>query len=189
MERLGDPDPGQSWELGTEARLFADERGRSRVELKVLFGQEGRSIATCTSAYLAPQARSGPRITEGAALSPGAPEGESTGLELDLSGSAGRSYARLSCDWNPIHLWQLTARLFGLKQPIIHGMYLLALAERHAQEQFGQPITHLAGTFARPVGLPGRIRLSLGAPAPDGTEFQIRDIRADRLAVTGSLRI
>lgn len=34
----------------------------------------------------------------------------------------GRKYAKVSGDYNPIHLWPITANLFGFKQAIAHGM-------------------------------------------------------------------
>jgi hypothetical protein len=47
---------------------------------------------------------------------------------LNFSKNIGRQYARVSGDYNPIHLWPLTSRLFGFKKAIAHGMYSHALA-------------------------------------------------------------
>lgn len=41
-----------------------------------------------------------------------------------LKSALGRRYAACSGDYNPIHLHPLSARLFGFKQHIIHGMWL-----------------------------------------------------------------
>lgn len=46
--------------------------------------------------------------------------------KLAISKSMARSYAALSGDFNPIHLFTWSARLFGFKQPIIHGMWTKA---------------------------------------------------------------
>ncbi|VVE87168.1 MaoC/PaaZ C-terminal domain-containing protein [Pandoraea bronchicola] len=45
-----------------------------------------------------------------------------------VPGDLGRQYARVSGDYNPIHLWPVTARLFGFPRPIIHGMWSFARA-------------------------------------------------------------
>lgn len=45
---------------------------------------------------------------------------------LKLSADLGRRYAPIAGDYNPIHLYPLTARLFGFKRPIVHGMWTLA---------------------------------------------------------------
>jgi hypothetical protein len=47
---------------------------------------------------------------------------------LKLSADLGRRYAPIAGDYNPIHLYPLTARLFGFKRPIVHGMWTLAYA-------------------------------------------------------------
>lgn len=46
---------------------------------------------------------------------------------IDIPSHTGRSYARVSRDYNPIHLSRLTALLFGFKKPIVHGMWLASL--------------------------------------------------------------
>ncbi|AGH45935.1 MaoC/PaaZ C-terminal domain-containing protein [Paraglaciecola psychrophila] len=40
----------------------------------------------------------------------------------DLSSTLGRQYAKVSGDFNPIHLNKWLAKLFGFQQHIIHGM-------------------------------------------------------------------
>ena len=54
---------------------------------------------------------------------PGPPSG---GARWRVPGDAGRRYAAVSGDRNPIHLHPLTARLFGQPSPIAHGMWLKA---------------------------------------------------------------
>lgn len=43
-------------------------------------------------------------------------------------GSLSRVFAKVCGDYNPIHLWPLTARLFGLRSNVAHGMYSVARA-------------------------------------------------------------
>ena len=38
----------------------------------------------------------------------------------------GRRFAKVAGDRNPIHMYWWTARLFGFRRPIIHGMWTLA---------------------------------------------------------------
>ncbi|GEA49536.1 hypothetical protein VIN01S_03400 [Vibrio inusitatus NBRC 102082] len=45
---------------------------------------------------------------------------------LNITEQSVRGYARVSGDYNPIHLHRLTAAPFGFKKPIAHGLYLLA---------------------------------------------------------------
>ena len=52
----------------------------------------------------------------------------------EMPSNLGRRYGAIAGDRNPIHMWPITARLFGFKRHIIHGMWLLgrAIAEVEA---------------------------------------------------------
>jgi len=47
-------------------------------------------------------------------------------LTFKVAGDAGRKYASVSGDYNPHHLYPLTAKLIGYPRPIAHGMWTLA---------------------------------------------------------------
>jgi hypothetical protein len=47
---------------------------------------------------------------------------------LNFEEFVGRKYAKVSGDYNPIHLWPTTSRLFGFDKAIAHGMYSHAKA-------------------------------------------------------------
>lgn len=50
-------------------------------------------------------------------------------LQWPTDTALARRYAALSGDWNPIHLWDWSARLLGQRQAILHGMASAALLE------------------------------------------------------------
>lgn len=79
--------------------------------------------------------------------------------EWSLAGDAGRRYAEVSGDYNPIHLSLPSARALGMKQPIAHGMYL---ASRLVAETGPGEATAFRWTmdFHAPVTLPSRVFLS-----------------------------
>jgi len=74
---------------------------------------------------------------------------------------AGKRYARLSGDYNPIHLYGWSAKLFGFKLPIIHGLYMVSKAYSELYKQ--QKTLPLEGTFQfkSPLYLPGKADLRL----------------------------
>ena len=83
-----------------------------------------------------------------------------------LSAGAGRRYARVSGDWNPIHLYGWTARPFGFRAPILHG-YCTEAMVAHAliQHRFGgdpAALRRLRIVFRSPLLLPARPRLLVG---------------------------
>lgn len=49
-------------------------------------------------------------------------------IEQTLPSKLGREYAKVSGDYNPIHLTKLSAQLFGLKRHIAHGMWTKAFS-------------------------------------------------------------
>lgn len=57
---------------------------------------------------------------------------------LELPEYSGRQYGALNGDYNPIHLWRCSARIFGFKQPIAHALYLTSLAAFKVQESTGK---------------------------------------------------
>ncbi len=90
---------------------------------------------------------------------------------LEAAADTGRRYAAASGDYNPHHLWPLTARLVGYRRPIAHGMWTLAraLAVLDREHPIGLPTT-LTCRFKRPLWLPGK-----GLLRVDGGDFEVRD--------------
>jgi hypothetical protein len=84
-------------------------------------------------------------------------------VQLDLPAGLGRAYARVSGDWNPIHLGQISARLFGMRRSIAHGMWSLgrSLAEIGNREML-PPACKLEAWFLAPLELPQQARLHIG---------------------------
>lgn len=72
----------------------------------------------------------------------------------------GRRYAQASGDWNPHHLYPITARLLGYRRAIAHGMWALSrtlgMIEREWPFEF--PL-NVEATFKRPIFLPSDIEL------------------------------
>ncbi len=75
--------------------------------------------------------------------------------------SDARQYARLSGDYNPIHLSRWLSPLFGFKQPIAHGMYMVGKLYAKAIHQNTESApTRFKVSFCRPLLLPSPTYLS-----------------------------
>ena len=72
-----------------------------------------------------------------------------------LTPKIARGYAAVSGDYNPIHLHWLTAKPFGFKAPIIHGMYSVARMVAAIDPR----VRDIAFSFRRPAFLPAHTRL------------------------------
>lgn len=95
----------------------------------------------------------------------------STVTRFDAAADIGRRYARASGDYNPIHLYRLTARAFGFKAAIAHGMWSLARSAAALLAVDPTP-TRLHVAFRRPLLLPGSAALE-AATAGRGRLFRL----------------
>ncbi len=130
----------------------------------------------------APRDDDGDRVAAFAAEPPPDPE---ISAIWRLPADLGRRFAAVAGDRNPIHLYPLTARPFGFKQPIIHGMWTLARA-LVALEAPTPPLgAVISCRFRKPLPLPGSARL-LGWRVVGGQGFQVLDGKG-RVAVEGGV--
>jgi hypothetical protein len=89
--------------------------------------------------------------------------------ELNFSLGVGRKYARVSGDFNPIHLTRWTAKFMGFRQAIAHGMYskalcLSAVVKQEMQNSkwaLAQTPMQFSTQFMQPIYLPTRCELSV----------------------------
>jgi len=100
--------------------------------------------------------------------------------------TVGRQYARVSGDFNPIHIADIAARFFGFKRAIAHGMWSLArCAAEIGAATFSRPCT-LDVAFKRPITFCARIVLESWM-ADERVGFSLRDSEADRGHLLGSV--
>lgn len=85
----------------------------------------------------------------------------------------GRRYARVSGDYNPIHLSALTAKLFGFPQAIAHGLWNLARTLAALHEHLPAANVEIDVEFKKPVRLPSEVVLLSSAAGSSG-ELQLR---------------
>ena len=144
--------------------------------------QSGEFVWESTSTYLHRQwgSERGRSKRPAAAGSPSR-SGESIASHWHVPANIGRRYAAVSGDRNPIHLHPLTARLFGFRTAIAHGMWTKARVLA-ALEPGLPPAYTVEVAFRAPVCLPSMVQLStvphaggadldfaLASPEPDAT--------------------
>jgi hypothetical protein len=117
---------------------------------------------------------------QGAGGRPPASEGGPTAV-WRVPADIGRRYADVSGDHNPIHLHPLTARLFGFRRAIAHGMW--SLARCLACYEGRLPAAHTVDVrFKLPILLPATVALTAG----DDT-FELRDQRTGKPHLSGAV--
>jgi acyl dehydratase len=158
-----DTERGQEFELVTEAHAGGQ---LAWTELQVLLARRPGSRPP----------RPAPRPA-----TPAGARAETWVLPADL----GRRYARVSGDYNPIHLSGASARLFGFRRAIAHGMWSLARVAAELQPRVAGGAAVLEASFKLPVLLPGRVGFREW-PLPRGVGFALLDADGERPHATGT---
>lgn len=158
--------------LPEDARLALDcrlESGRTkprgdefRLVTEALFN--GELAWRETVSFLAPA----PAAPKGRRAPPETPPLPPMIGEWDVPADTGRRYARVSGDWNPIHLAGLLARPFGFPAAIAHGMWTVTRCLGRLSDGPLGPGARLDVRFLKPLLLPGHVALHAEAPSESG---------------------
>lgn len=164
--------------------LFSHEKGQGfTLDLRIL--RDDEVVWSATQSLL----RVGVKEKSGAPyVSPiTADEPLSQQATFSAASDLGRRYGAVSGDRNPIHLTALSAKLFGFRSAIAHGMWtkaraLSCLLPAHQLDQ-----ASVAVDFKTPLFLPSRASLWT-ARKPDGALFEVRDAKGQRPHLRGQLQ-
>lgn len=103
-------------------------------------------------------------------------------IEQALSNKLGIEYAKVSGDYNPIHLTKLSAQLFGLKRHIAHGMWTKAFSLSMLQSSPETKLNNAFETnveFKQPLYLPNKISCLIQkqqAASAEQSAFKVQSI-------------
>ncbi len=111
---------------------------------------------------------------------PKAPKDATVLAELDVTGETARAYARVSSDFNPIHLSDRAARFVGLKGAISHGMWSLARSLAQSPLPAIPRGARIETQFLTPVQLPARVAVKEWT-ADGQTKRALCDVRTGRV--------
>ncbi|MCX2897125.1 MaoC family dehydratase [Pseudomonas mandelii] len=84
----------------------------------------------------------------------------------------GRQYAKVSGDYNPIHLSAASAKLFGFPTAIAHGLWNKARTLAALADHLPAANVEIAVQFMKPVRLPSEVTLLASAAGSSG-DFQL----------------
>ncbi len=100
----------------------------------------------------------------------------------------GRRFAPVSGDYNPIHLTAITARALGFPRAIAHGMWSKARCVAALSGRLGAGRAEVEVRFKQPVLLPTKVAFVV-ADAEHVTRFEMQSLNADKVHVSGTLRV
>ncbi|UZK03251.1 MaoC/PaaZ C-terminal domain-containing protein [Venatoribacter cucullus] len=149
----------------------------------------GEIVWESVSTNLARHPRSSQRRT--ARVRP-APASFSEHEDWELASNLGRRYARVSGDSNPIHLFTLSARLFGFPRHIAHGMWSKARTAATLMPLLNSERCSLSCDFRLPLFLPASAVLHWNPPqqhTPASTHFELRSSDGHKTHLQGRVFI
>ena len=106
---------------------------------------------------------------------------------LKVPENQGRKYAKVSNDYNPIHLYAQTAKMFGFKQAIAHGMWTAAKTLSVVQSAMPAPATRYALSFKQPVFLPSSVVIKQLVNSDGVARFEVLAERDSKVLMTGDI--
>lgn len=181
LEAHGEVAPGEPLLIRTVLRVLPpSSSGALRGVLETTGSSNGMPVFACTSTYLIRRGQGG-----GAKQSEAAPVLSGPLLaQWTLDPAAGRRYAGLSGDWNPIHLYGWSARLMGMRAPIIHGMHTLAKACAALEHDSSCRAARVDCRFRAPIALGSPVTLRA---QPASGAFAVE--AGGKSAVTGTITL
>lgn len=162
------------------------ERGQE-FDLHTECSVAGQGVWSEISTFLARRRK--PRGAEPARSTAKPAADEPTGAVRSTSWHAdaniGRRYAFVSGDVNPIHLTDVSARLFGFDQAIAHGMWSLARTVAELDAGGASDAVEIDASFKLPILLPAWVNLH-SWETPAGRGFALKDAQGEKPHATGS---
>ena len=159
IEKLAELEPGMRVDVAVAARNYRRTDTGLVFDIDTVIASRGHPVWRETCVFLSRWPESSERPAARPPRPPKAPKDSQVLAEFDVTRRTAWDYARVSMDFNPIHLSDRAAKFFGLRGSISHGMWSLArtLAQHPAPEI---PIgTRIETQFLTPVQLPARVAI------------------------------
>jgi acyl dehydratase len=107
---------------------------------------------------------------------------------IRMPADLGRRYAVVAGDANPIHLSMLSARPFGFRRAIAHGMWTLGRALAESSSSLPPLPRKTEVRFVRPVLLPSQAVVTVRAPRDNsGCQLTVHPIHGDTPHLTSEI--
>jgi len=106
---------------------------------------------------------------------------------VEVATDTGRRYARVSGDFNPIHLSARTARWFGFKQAVAHGMWSMSRSLGEAAAQLPSLPVQIDTQFKLPLYLPSSVIFRCQRDASQ-TTLSFSSMKGDRMHLATQIK-
>jgi acyl dehydratase len=157
IETTGEMRPGQLLDIDVSARDYRRTDAGLVFDMVTEIHGDGRVLWRETCCFLSRWPESAQRPAGRPPRPPKAPKDAALLAELPVSLRTAWDYARVSSDFNPIHLSDRAARFFGLRGAIAHGMW--SLARSLALPTTPATPARIETQFLTPVQLPAKVAI------------------------------
>ncbi len=102
-----------------------------------------------------------------------------------IKSNMGRKFAKVSGDVNPIHLSDLSAKLFGFKKAIIHGVWTMSRSIAELEENYPMEKVKIDVDFKLPVFMPTWVAFQHKQENDNNIKFAVKDSSGEKPHMSG----
>lgn len=188
MELLKQVSDQKAIELSVSSgQFFNEEKNRAEVNFLVIFKQDGEKVALCKSKYLA---MSGKRPKSDKKAENEVSNTDFTQISANkFKVSDARTYARVSGDYNLIHLSPLLAKLFGFRSSLLHGMYMNGLMASQIINHTNKDLKKIYVQFKKPLLLPNEIQSFIAPKDEKSGELKVISSKGHKVILDGTFEL
>jgi len=184
IELLGKLEAGARVSVDAAVRAYQASDAGMTFDIESQLTSRGKPLWRETSSFLSRRSERSERPAARPVRPPRAPKDAQLLDKVEVSLRTAWDYARVSFDFNPIHLSDPTARMFGLRGAISHGMW--SLARLLASQRASVPSrARIEAQFLSPVPLPAHLVLKEWVDAGERRRAMC-DARTGRVHVLAS---
>lgn len=172
-----------------EAEVFISnkEEGSLLPEFKETYTQNGVKIAEVKSSYLVKRKSKKSKSKKRTNSIIENEEQNWLATKWHLKGSDSFSYAKLSGDYNPIHISSFIAWLAGFKSKIIHGWFMASKITAAIEKETDMPAKAIDIQFLQAIPLPNQLNFEFRLGHDRNLEFRISDFNGQVFYLCGTL--
>jgi acyl dehydratase len=145
--------------LETSVIVPTKEEGSLFPTLSVKFFQGSKLVATCDSLFIAKRKKKSENKKDETPIEEAPKKTVVYTEELVYPKNIGWKYAKVSGDYNPIHLFSFFAKNFGFKSSIAHGWCSASRVYAIAEKQKNKQFKFIDVSFKTPIPLPDKVNV------------------------------
>jgi acyl dehydratase len=159
IEVLSEPRAGDLLDVEVKARNYRETDAGLAFDMDTLVTTRNEELWRETCVFLSRWPESPDRPAGRPPRPPKAPRDAAVLSQFEVTMRTVWDYARVSSDYNPIHLSDRAARYFGLRGAIAHGMWSLARSLAQPPMPAYGAGTRIDAQFLTPVQLPAKVAI------------------------------